>query len=119
MNVFLVWTERAEIERDNIYLQINQSSPSAAAEWLVGLSNVIAALTEWPGPRACPRYEEACDLYGYEVRQIIYRGPSGKGRAYRILFRAVVPESVDSDFDVTILRVLYGAQLLTPPETHS
>lgn len=109
-------TERVEADKQGTFLFINARNPAYAGQWLAGLNRAITALADFPGPLSHARDEEACILFGYEVRRMLYRGPARRasGSAYRVLFTLLPPSPDEGETTILVLRVLHGAQPLLP-----
>ncbi len=116
-------TDRAEADAQNAALRLaRQLGPDYVARWQSDLEKALAELAHFPGPRSHARDEEASALYGYEVRRLLYFGPStqpgqnrtrrGSGAAYRVLFTIMPPAPGESESLIRVLRVLHGAQSL-------
>lgn len=107
-------TERAEAERDDAFLGVMRLlGPAFAGIWLSDFNRAVASLALLPGPLAHARDEEASDLYGREVRRMLYRGPGRRrtGGVYRVLY-SVRPPFAGDPGEIRVLRVLHGAQTL-------
>jgi plasmid stabilization system protein ParE len=116
-------TDRAEADVQNAALRIAcLLGPDYTARWQSDLEQALAALANFPGPRSHARDEKASELYGYEVRRLLYFGPSTRpearrsrrssGTAYRVLFTILPPAPGETESLIRILRVLHGAQSL-------
>ena len=109
----VIETDQAQAERENAFLfLLPLVGPQFAQEWYDGLLLAIAELPQFPGPLSHARDEEASAHYGYEVRRMLYHGPSGKRRArtpYRVLFTLLPPAEGEDETIIRILRVLHGA----------
>ncbi len=101
-----------------MYFSLLGTSPVFAAEWLNGLLAAYQALTEFPGPRAYAVDLEASQLFGRETRPFLYFGPHSRRsrNAQRIFYCVIAPRTVDDEAVIRILRIRYGAQLLTPED---
>jgi hypothetical protein len=62
---------------------------------LAGLRRAIDELPDFPGPRSHAIDERASARYGYEVRRMLYYGPTRRrtGTPYRVLFTMGAPPS--------------------------
>lgn len=115
-------TDRAEADVQNAALRIARLlGPDYAARWQSDLEQTLAELARFPGPRSHARNDAARDLYGYEVRRLLYFGPSAQpdrgrprraGTPYRVLFTILPPAPGETESLIRVLRVLHGAQSL-------
>ncbi len=82
----------------------------------------MAELADFPGPLSHARDEEASVRYGREVRRLLYYGPTRRrtGTPVRILFTVLPPDPEEppetAEAVIFLLRLLHGAQALTPEE---
>ena len=83
---------------------IESAGDDTAIEWHNGLTNEMAALSQFP--RRCPRVPEQ---FTREVRQLVYR--RGRGRAaYRVLFTLTneEPDALEPP-TVTVIHIRHAA----------
>ncbi len=121
----LVESNYYEDDRDRAVLNENaRMGPQYANNWFVTLTQMLADLTEFPGPLSHARDEDASDFYGREVRRLLYYGPTRRrGVPVRILFTLLPPDPADppeqAETVIFLLRLLHGSQQLAaeePPE---
>jgi plasmid stabilization system protein ParE len=106
----LVITDVADGEIDAIadWLALNVSA-EYAGRWYEGLRDALRTLTFMPRSHAIapenPRYE-------YEVRRLLYYGPSKRRghSVYRVLFHVIEPGTGDEPGIVRVLHVRHGAR---------
>lgn len=120
----MIWrieiSDRAAMERESAFLRFAARDLDTAARWLEGLIRAVAALAEFPGPRAYAIARES-DRYGVEVRRMLYFGP-GKRRGksvYRVLFHVIEPDASGEAGIIRILHFYHGAQNTDPPPVNS
>lgn len=96
--------ERAREDIDAAHEWIAKNvSPDIADEWLSGLEDTIAGLSEFP--RRCPRAEK----FRGEVRRLLYRRP-GSRIEHHVLFRITGEEQNSLDPPtVTLLHVRHSS----------
>lgn len=90
---------QAVFDIDSIFETLRRSAPKAARDWLDGLEDAIATLTDMPA--RCPLAPEN-DYFHVEIRQLLY------GR-YRILFTIAAPD------EVWIVHVRHAARQVLKP----
>lgn len=104
------FTEPALIEVDAAYLWVSeQSGPEYAIRWYAGLFEAAQGLYSLPRVYAVAPEN---DIYGVEVRRLLYSGPSRRrgGNVYRILFYIIEPQEDEAEGVVRILHVWHGAK---------
>lgn len=104
------FTEPALMEADAAYLWVSeQSGPEYATLWYEGLFEAVQKLSSLPRIHAVAPEN---DIYGVEVRRLLYSGPSRRrgGSVYRVLFYIVEPQEDESEGVVRILHVWHGAK---------
>lgn len=114
-NLIVVVSDRADADRDKVYLRLNLLvGPEYASRWVAGLQQALESLPDFPGPLSHAVDEEASILFGQEVRRALYRPPGSKRSvmAYRVLF-VLSPPDEENEVTLLILRILHGAQSLT------
>ena len=115
--------DRFEADRDRAILSVARTvSAQYATEWAAGLSRLVSALPEFPGPRSHAQDEEASALSGQEVRRILYFGPARRRSKtpFRLLF-SILPSDPEEPPETAetvlyLLRLLHGAQALQSDE---
>ena len=119
-----VESDRFDADRDRMILSVYRAiGPERANEWAVGLSRVLSALPEFPGPLSHARDEEAPAFYGREVRRLLYYGPTRRrsGTPVRLLFSIIPPDPTEppetAESVLFLLRLLHGAQVLQPSDS--
>lgn len=92
-NYVLVVNDRAEADRDRLYLSRLRRDPDYAKIWDDGLTAALDDLCEFPGPLSHAKDEAASALFGREVRRLLYYGPTRRrtGIPSRILFTLLSP----------------------------
>ena len=116
----IAYTERAELERDQVFLNLlRYHGTEFATRWYVGLEQRIAELTGFPGPLALAVDEQATGIYKEEVRRELYHGGKRQRTSaltYRILFTIKPPFDARQPHTILILRILHGSQSLSDPD---
>ncbi len=116
----IVIRDQADADRDQLYLSQLRRDPDFAKLWDDGLTAALNDLTDFPGPLSHARDEAASDLYGCEVRRLLYYGPTRRrtGTPTRILFTVRPPDPDEppetAESVILLLRLLHGAQAFTP-----
>ena len=119
----VVTRESYDSDRDDFYLPQNRVlGPYYADRWLNDLDKRVADPTGFPGPLSHARDDEASDLYGREVRRLLYYGPTRRrsGTPVRVLFTILPPAPDDpleaAELVILLLRLLRGTQTLAPDD---
>ena len=119
----IVESDRYADDRDRAILSSNgRLGPEEANTWYKRLLEAVNALIEFPGPLSHARDEDASDFYGREVRRMLYYGPTRKrtGMPVRVLFTVLPPAEGEppetAEWVIFLLRLLRGAQAMTPDE---
>jgi plasmid stabilization system protein ParE len=106
-------TDGFDAERQQAFLYlIRVAGPDYAGRWLTGLVRAIAALAEFPGPRAHALQELASERFRVEVRRLPYDGPGHRrrgGTRYRILFSVADPAYGELEGVIRILRIRHSS----------
>ena len=119
-NYVLVASDRAEADRDRLYLSRSRQDPEYAKAWNDGLTAALDALREFPGPLSHAKDEAASALFGREVRRLLYYGPTRRrtGIPSRILFTLLPPAPDEppetAETVILLLRLVHGMQALLP-----
>ena len=115
-------SEPYEMDRDAAFLGLLSRDSVYAGRWLKHLGEVTDALPEFPGPFSHARDEAASVRYGREVRRLLFYGPTRRrsGTPVRVLF-TIFPPAPDeppetAESVILLLRLLHGAQALTPED---
>ena len=91
----IIETDLAEQDRDKAVLFVlGLRQADYATRWHRGLTAAIAALKDFPGPRAFPRVESEEEVRRQETRVMLYRGPDKRPAdsvTYRVLFTLFDP----------------------------
>ena len=114
----VVISEEAEVNIDAIYDWLFIRDPNFAASLRGDLRRVILSeLPNFPGPLSHSIDQEATELYGIEIRRLLYKGPKVRRVpiAYRVLFTLLPPRGGEGETIIRVLRILHGSQSLVPP----
>ena len=109
-----------EADYEAAFLRRVSQDADFAGRWLKRLDEVLADLTGFPGPLSHTRDEAASAIFGREVRRMLYYGPTNRrtGTPVRILFTVLPPDPTEppetAESVILLLRLLHGAQALTP-----
>lgn len=104
------FTEPALVDADTAYLSLSaRVGPGYAIRWYEGLFEAAQGLSSFPRSHAVAPEN---DIYGVEVRRLLYFGPSRTrgGGVYRVLFYIIEPQEDDTAGVVRILHVWHGAK---------
>ena len=104
------FTEPALMEADAAYLSLSErAGPEYAIRWYEGLFEAAQGLSSFPHSHAVAPEN---DIYGVEVRRLLYSGPSRRrgGSVYRVLFYIIEPQEDEAEGVVRILHVWHGAR---------
>lgn len=113
---------RYEMDLDAAFLRWLSQDADFAGRWLKRLGEVFAELPDFPGPLSHAIDEAASAVYGYEVRRLLYYGPTRRrtGTPSRILFTVIPPAGDEppetAESVIFLLRLLQGAQALLPED---
>lgn len=110
----VIEAEQVEMDRESAYLRFLPRGPNYAAQWAENLIRLVQELPNFPGPLSHAIDFEASAHFGYEVRRILYYGPTRRrsGTPYRVLFTLLAPDPDTGEIVIRVLRILHGAQQL-------
>lgn len=117
----VILKDEAVAERDRFYFSLIGYDPKYAKVWFDRLEETIANLVTFPGPLSHAIDTEATENFGYEVRRLLYHGPSGRRvrTPYRVLYTILPNPNAAEPTTIVILRILHGSQQLMSPDNEN
>jgi len=108
----VIETDPAQSDQEKALLFVlTLRGPEYATRWQRGLVAAIAALKDFPGPRAYPRVEAEEEIRRAETRVLLYQGPDkhpAPSVAYRVLYTLLDPVQGEESGSILIQRIRHA-----------